>query len=609
MCRRPVYRALLATVTLALLGACGGGGQGGMPPAPTTTYLVGGVVAGLGGSGLSLQLNGGANLAVVANGGFSFPAGLAKGLNYQVSVLTQPAAPAQGCVVQNGTGTIGTAAVTDVTVSCNASPFTTPTNQPPVSGYLALLLTDGGVMMQSNADAGVFYKLTPDLNGSYANGSWRQLARPPLGYAPYAGAQAVLADGRVLFVGGEYNNNQYALPFAPSGLTNESAIYDPVADTWTMLAPPAGVDYIGDAPSAVMPDGSFVFGTKLGRAMVRLDPVSLDWAPIPASGKADNFAEEGFTLLPNGQLFTIDVGNGLHAEHYDPVAGMWYSDGNVPASLTSPTDFPGGLGYGPAPARIVGGVSYGPGPTGTYLPPGETGPAILMNDGRVFATGSAVSGATGHTALYTPGLVTANPGSFTAGPDFKAGDNAGDASAALLPNGHVIVTTPSGRFYEFDGTAMNVTAALPSNGGSTLYFILPLPNGQALVTGGVTQLYTASGGANPAWAPTITSAPTSVTRGASYAISGTQFNGLSQAASVGDELTASTNYPLVRITNTASGHVFYARTHDHGTMAVATGSAIVNTHFDVPAAAEVGASSLVVVANGIASTPVSVLVN
>ena len=66
---------------------------------------------------------------------------------------------------------------------------------------------------------------------------------------------------------------------------------------------------------------------------------------------------------------------------------------------------------------------------------------------------------------------------------------------------------------------------------------------------------------------------------------------------------------LVRITNTATGHVFYARTHGHSTMGVATGRLKVSTNFDVPSAAETGASSLVVVANGIPSLPVSITVN
>jgi hypothetical protein len=68
------------------------------------------------------------------------------------------------------------------------------------------------------------------------------------------------------------------------------------------------------------------------------------------------------------------------------------------------------------------------------------------------------------------------------------------------------------------------------------------------------------------------------------------------------------SFPLVRITNNASGHVVYARTHDHSTMGVATGKKKVSTHFDVPSGIETGASKLVVVANGIASKPVAVTV-
>jgi hypothetical protein len=44
-------------------------------------------------------------------------------------------------------------------------------------------------------------------------------------------------------------------------------------------------------------------------------------------------------------------------------------------------------------------------------------------------------------------------------------------------------------------------------------------------------------------------------------------------------------------------------------MGVATGSTIVSTFFDLSMSAEAGASSLVVVANGIASTPVATTVN
>jgi hypothetical protein len=67
----------------------------------------------------------------------------------------------------------------------------------------------------------------------------------------------------------------------------------------------------------------------------------------------------------------------------------------------------------------------------------------------------------------------------------------------------------------------------------------------------------------------------------------------------------------VRIKNLSTGHVFYARTHDHSRMGVETvGSAeIVTTLFDAPVGLEPGPSELVVVANGIPSVPITINAN
>jgi hypothetical protein len=99
-----------------------------------------------------------------------------------------------------------------------------------------------------------------------------------------------------------------------------------------------------------------------------------------------------------------------------------------------------------------------------------------------------------------------------------------------------------------------------------------------------------------------------VTAGNTYAISGRLFNGFSEGATYGDDAAMSSNYPLVRITNLATSHVVYARTHDHTSMGVElVGSlAVVTTQFDVPAGLEAGESELVVVVNGIPSAPVIV---
>jgi hypothetical protein len=79
--------------------------------------------------------------------------------------------------------------------------------------------------------------------------------------------------------------------------------------------------------------------------------------------------------------------------------------------------------------------------------------------------------------------------------------------------------------------------------------------------------------------------------------------------SYGDDAQQATNYPLVRATNVATGVISYWSTSYHSTMAVATGSAIVTTTFTVPSTLTLGTYQLCVVANGIASDPVSVTVD
>jgi hypothetical protein len=160
----------------------------------------------------------------------------------------------------------------------------------------------------------------------------------------------------------------------------------------------------------------------------------------------------------------------------------------------------------------------------------------------------------------------------------------------------------SGEMYYWNGTALT-DAKLRGNGLMTV-----LPNGQILLGG--SEVYNSTGTYQAAWQPTISNSPATVTRGDTYQISGTQFNGLSQAGGgMGDEYQSSTNYPLIQITNNKTKHVFYAREHDPSTMGVATGSTSVTTNFDVPTKMDTGASSLVVIANGIPSAAVSVTVN
>jgi sugar lactone lactonase YvrE len=126
---RSGYRLFLLSVLSLALTACagrdggdaapgGGATTNGAPGGGGTDYTVGGTVSGLSGT-VALQNNGGSDLTLSANNGFTFATSMATGSNYSVTVRTQPAG--QTCAVANGAGTVSGANVTDVSVTCSST--------------------------------------------------------------------------------------------------------------------------------------------------------------------------------------------------------------------------------------------------------------------------------------------------------------------------------------------------------------------------------------------------------------------------------------------------------------------------------------------------------
>ena len=176
-----------------------------------------------------------------------------------------------------------------------------------------------------------WWRLTPDANGSYVNGTWSQIASLPAGYGPLYFASAVLADGRVIVEGGEYN---FCMPV----WSNLGAIYDPLANSWTSVDPPAGWDTIGDAQGTVLANGTFMLANCCTTETALFDATSLSWTATGA-GKLTVNDEEGWTLLPNGKVLTVDAyvfsydANGTNSEIYDPATGTWSSAGSTIVQL------------------------------------------------------------------------------------------------------------------------------------------------------------------------------------------------------------------------------------------------------------------------------------
>jgi hypothetical protein len=121
----------------------------------TDTYTVGGDVSGLEGSGLVLQNNAGDDLVIDENSSFIFPAALADGSPYMVTVKTQPTNLVQTCSVSSGSGTLAGANVANILVSCSTDTFT-------IGGEVNGLEGSGLVLQNNTGD-----DLVIDGNGEF----------------------------------------------------------------------------------------------------------------------------------------------------------------------------------------------------------------------------------------------------------------------------------------------------------------------------------------------------------------------------------------------------------------------------------------------------------
>src|ERR1041385_621884 len=453
-----------------------------------------------------------------------------------------------------------------------------------------LLLSDGTVMAQGSGTTANWFRLTPDIHGSYINGTWSQLAS--MRYTRLYGATAVLQDGRVFFAGAEYG----------TGTTN-AEVYDPVGNSWTSIPVPAGLiqtnNTIGsqgqnqagfsDSGCIVLSDGKVmiapVYPANIS-GIVIFDPVSNTFS---SGASLINLQDEAsWVKLPDDSILTVDQCS-TTAERYIPSLNQWVADSSCPVSL------------------------YGAGC--------EEGAAFLLPNGKVLFLGG-----TTNTAIYTPSGNN-SPGSWVAGPSIPNGQAAPDAAGAMMVNGRILCavspqatgspfTTPTS-FYEYDysvgaiGAFTQTTA--PGSGfpppftlnvATFVTRMLALPNGNILFTFGSPQLYVYQPTTGPiaAGKPTVNSV--SWNADGSLHLIGTLFNGISQGAAYGDDAQMDSNYPIVRFVD-SGGNVTYGRTFHWSSTSMMTGSRLMSTECSVPWAlfAGQGPYSLYVVANGIASNP------
>ncbi len=452
---------------------------------------------------------------------------------------------------------------------------------------VCLLMTDGTVICH-NKNGGTYGsgwdRLTPDASGSYVNGTWDTISS--MHYDRLFFSSQVLPSGKVWVAGGEYGSGDTA-----------GEVYDPLANSWSPChGIPSGWN-LYDANSELLYNGIILEGPQIGSQpsydCLFVNPSDNEYSIAPTAPY--NHDEASWLKLPDSSVLFVGIGSDLSAR-YIPQTNTWIHDAVVPGNLYDP---------------------YGE----------EAGPAFLLPNGQALFTG-----ATGFNAIYTPSGNT-TPGTWAVADSFPIINGlrmcTPDASGAMMVNGHILMAvSPLGTsandefrhptyFVEYDyttNTFTQVTSPVPGFGtdsipGMACYQtqMLDLPDGNVLLSVCETNhskqyyVYTPGSPPIPEGKPTIDNVIHISCN--NYYITGKLFNGISEGAEFGDDWQMETNYPLVRLTN--GTNVYYARTSNWNRIGAVQTDSLEDTAYFTLLSIPGGTYSVVVVANGFASNPIT----
>ncbi len=331
------------------------------------------------------------------------------------------------------------------------------------------------------------FKLTPNLNHARAGHS-----------------ATLLADGRVLIVGG-----------APQAISNTAELYDPSTTSFTKTVNTVR-GRVGHT-ATLLPNGQvLIVGGRVNAAYAELyDPATGQFTPTGNLNYAR--ASHTATLLPDGKVLiaggnTGDTWNGFNgyvaqAELYDWNTGTFTPTGalSVVRSNHTATLLPNGqvmIAGGRGITRDLSSVELYTPSTGQFT----AAPAMihtrtkhtasLLNNGKVLFVGGSNSydSSNGHTSAITSELYDWAEGESTyLGSLFRWRYH---HTATVLPNGYVVVVGTCQNPYEYEATDRRVALFNPAtNQVSSVYMLSQgrcdheatlLQDGKVLLTGGRT---------------------------------------------------------------------------------------------------------------------------
>lgn len=357
------------------------------------------------------------------------------------------------------------------------------------------------------------------------------------------------------------------------------------------------------------------------------NPSSGAWAGIsPADGTASgtlpvlSSSALGFELGPilrlqDGRVFVIGANN--HTALYTPATNAWAAGPDIMGTLSNAfgTIDPASFGADDAPAALM--------PNGHVLLAADAGPAAVTSRGDT-TIGSNVITNIPSTAGLQPGWAVAQvDGRTTVVPASTAIASVDSATqihisktASATSTGVALVfgglfSAPT-QVFDFNPATGTLSAVSPASPDPVLPGIpsfrtrmLVLPTGQVLFSDSTSQLwvYTPDGAPSPSVRPAVNN----VTYNGSgiFTLTGKQLNGQSGGSAYGDDVESDENYPIVRLVN-ATGSVYYCRTTNWSSTAVAGGATPQTVDFTLNPAVTTGNYVLIVSGAGISSFPLAV---
>ena len=468
-------------------------------------------------SGLSgtvvLQDNGGDNLSVTANGSFTFATSLASGAAYSVTVGTNPSG--QTCTVTNGSGTIGSANVTSVAVSCSASSGVSASDDfNRADGALGAgwtAISDGAMSISSQQVIGTVGATTGDIRTAETYPS-DQFSQIQVTSTPLSGGQWVAAAVRIQSGG----QNAYAGLYYWNFGSPELMLFKRSGGAWTQLG-------------ATYNSGTLAAGTQL---------------KLTAAGSTISFLQNGVQRISVTDTSFTGGAPGLMAF------------GNSTADNWS-----GGSGSGGSTASYsIGGTVSGLSGTVVLQDNGGDDLSVTANGPFTFATSLASGAAYGVTVKTNPSgqTCTVSNGSGTVG--------SANVTSVAVSCANVATFTVGGTVSGLSGTVV-----LQDNGGDDLSvtangpftFATSLASGAAysvtVKTNPSGQTCTVSNGSGTVGSANVTNVAVSCANVATFTVGGT-VSGLSGTVVLqdngGDNLSVTANGPFTFATSLASGAAY-----------------------------------------------------